>query len=116
MLLRPPSLQGAVAARLTLARSLSSSSRRLYAQPTSNSTESVNSQSRAVLAEDVNPYKGQSALDKAVHLFFFTEIIRGVPCSQFRVPVLLNANTSHNRHVDRFGTVLPPSIHNHVSI
>ena len=28
---------------------------------------------------EVNPYKnGPSALDKAVHLFFFTEIIRGV--------------------------------------
>jgi NADH dehydrogenase (ubiquinone) Fe-S protein 8 len=28
--------------------------------------------------KDVNPYKGgPSAIDKAVHLFFFTEIIRG---------------------------------------
>lgn len=29
--------------------------------------------------KDIDPYKdGQSAIDKAVHLFFFTEIIRGM--------------------------------------
>ena len=79
MLLRPMPMQGTVVARLALTRSLSSSPRRLYAQPTSTPSETVDSQAKAVLAEDVNPYKGQSALDKAVHLFFFTEIIRGAP-------------------------------------
>ncbi len=29
---------------------------------------------------EVNPYRnGPSAIDKAVHLFFFTEILRGIP-------------------------------------
>lgn len=77
MLLRPTPLQGAAAVRLILARPLSSSPRRQYAQPAPNPTNTVDEQARAVLAEGVNPYKGQSALDKAVHLFFFTEIIRG---------------------------------------
>lgn len=77
MLFRPIPMQGAAAARLTFTRSLSSSSRRLYAQPTSNPTEKLNYQPKPSLVQDVNPYKGQSALDKAVHLFFFTEIIRG---------------------------------------
>ena len=38
---------------------------------------------------ELNPYRnGPSALDKAVHLFFFTEIIRGM--SQLESPLLIN--------------------------
>jgi hypothetical protein len=40
--------------------------------------------------KDLNPYKdGPSALDKAAHLFFFTEIVRGAPFSAVRCLLIL---------------------------
>jgi hypothetical protein len=73
----------------------------------------------ALTAEDepgkyVNPYAGgQSAIDKAVHLFFFTEILRGANIVMAYVsskPIVIY------RHVDCAGEFLPTAIHNHVSI
>lgn len=46
----------------------------------------------------VNPYKGgPSAIDKAVHLFFFTEIIRGGSC----LAMCSGRRVQCRRHVDR---------------
>ena len=61
----------------------------------------------------VNPYKGkQGAVDKAVHLFFFTEIIRGaLECSS-----LLREDLWLSRHVDCYGELLPGSVHYHVPL
>ncbi|KAI5117315.1 hypothetical protein M0805_000441 [Coniferiporia weirii] len=76
-ILRPAQPLGMVAARQLLVRSLSSSPRRLYAQHVSGHNH--NHPSGPVSSTDVNPYKnGKSAIDKAVHLFFFTEILRGM--------------------------------------
>ena len=90
---RPPvaSRKGSlIAARLLVqsqAQGFATSSRRLLAQPVSDhhnhhhhnhSKPSKPSQSSL----DVNPYaNSSSALDKAVHLFFFTEILRGMQCT-----------------------------------
>jgi hypothetical protein len=68
--------------------------------------------------EYVNPYeKGPSALEKAAHLFFFTEIVRG----SFMFTVQVSSSVSelapllhHPRNVASLGTVLPPPIHDHV--
>ncbi|THH05616.1 hypothetical protein EW145_g4667 [Phellinidium pouzarii] len=77
-LLRPTQPQGSVVVRQILMRSLSSSPRRLYAQHASGHNHAHPS-APASSNTDVNPYKdGQSAIDKAVHLFFFTEILRGM--------------------------------------
>jgi NADH dehydrogenase (ubiquinone) Fe-S protein 8 len=60
-------------ASLVAYRQFSSSPLRLHATPVGNNVPRATS-------NDLNPYKGgPSALEKAVHLFFFTEIIRG-PC------------------------------------
>ena len=65
--------------------------------------------------KDYDPYKdGPSAIDKAVHLFFFTEIIRG-ECHRPFLP-RKNPSRSGSRHVARVGAVLPSSIHYHVSV
>ena len=63
-----------------------------------------------------NPYAGgPSALEKAAHLFFFTEIIRG---TYYQPGVVAghktDAFTSTYRHVDCAGTILPASVHHHV--
>lgn len=63
--------------------------------------------------KDFNPYKdGPSAIDKAVHLFFFTEILRGSFNSHnFTVMMLMLLI----RDVDCPRTVLPATIYDHVS-
>lgn len=63
----------------------------------------------------VNPYEGgPSALEKAAHLFFFTEIVRGAfTLSHMLFPPYLNGHCP--RHVASLGTILPSPIHNHVS-
>lgn len=77
LLFRPAQLQGSVAARQTILRALSTSPRRLLAQHTSGHNHA--SPAPPSSNTDVNPYKGgPSAIDKAVHLFFFTEILRGL--------------------------------------
>lgn len=76
---------GVLAAMNLLAqnRGLSTSQRRLLAQPLPDNHHHHNHQHSAPSSSqssisDINPYKdGPSALDKAVHLFFFTEILRG---------------------------------------
>lgn len=59
---------------------------------------------------EVDPYKdGPSALDKAVHIFFFTEIVRGmVPVSLFCYEV------EHFRHVGCTRELFPTSVYDHV--
>ena len=67
----------------------------------------------------VNPYEGgPSALEKAAHIFFFTEIVRG--SFVFTVCVLSSvselAPPPHRpRNVASLGTVLPSPIYDHVS-
>ena len=57
-------------------RPLSTSTIKLFAQPTDTRTGYAHAPPST---SDHNPYKaGPSAIDKAVHLFFFTEIVRGV--------------------------------------
>ncbi|PFH51301.1 hypothetical protein AMATHDRAFT_75029 [Amanita thiersii Skay4041] len=66
---RPPSLHASFQARRLLS---SSTSYRAQPSPHHHSAAVTN-------AKDIDPYKdGPSALDKAVHIFFFTEIIRGM--------------------------------------
>ncbi len=66
------------------------------------------------VGKDYDPYKdGPSAIDKAVHLFFFTEIIRGPYAHACSVKQFLNLAT---RHVDSHGTVLPATVHYHVPL
>jgi len=82
---------------LTAYRLLSTTSRRSHAEPINvkheepyhghrlepvalrspSGTATLNAENEP--GEDVNPYKGgQSAIDKAVHMFFFTEILRAM--------------------------------------
>ncbi len=64
--------------------------------------------------KDYDPYKdGPSAIDKAVHLFFFTEIIRGV-CKMQKLSPTAEQLSSGVRHVAGVGAVLPPPVHYHV--
>jgi len=77
LLLRPVPTQSFAAAvlRQSSLRSLSTSPPRLLAQPAHDHQPIP----KPTAATDVNPYKGgPSAIDKAVHLFFFTEILRGM--------------------------------------
>lgn len=62
---------------------------------------------------ELNPYRnGPSALDKAVHLFFFTEIIRGAfePLTASRILIFLS------RHVDCGRELLQTALHNYVPV
>lgn len=44
-------------------------------------------------ADEIDPYKGgPGALEKAVHLFFFTEILRGMLSFQYAVVLLTSPN------------------------
>jgi NADH dehydrogenase (ubiquinone) Fe-S protein 8 len=64
---------------LSVYRSFASSSSRLRATPVQDQ-KIVEQQpyKHSAVSDPEDPYKGgQSAIDKAVHLFFFTEIIRG---------------------------------------
>ncbi|KLO15912.1 NADH-quinone oxidoreductase [Schizopora paradoxa] len=63
-----------------LLRSFSTSPRRLLAQPSSSHDHAHHHNPPTPFKDTyVNPYKnGPSAIDKAVHLFFFTEILRGM--------------------------------------
>lgn len=106
-------------------RHLSTSRRTLQAQPAHNHSHDSSKSPRLgtgiYSAKDeqgkyVNPYEGgPSALEKAAHLFFFTEIARGWFIAT-TVPVLSPPylNIPHPRHVAGLGTVLPSPIHNHV--
>jgi hypothetical protein len=66
-----------------LAHRLLSTSTRTHAEHTHSSASTGNrghTHAASVGGSDVNPYKdGPSSIDKAVHLFFFTEILRGMP-------------------------------------
>ena len=105
-------------------RHLSTTRRALQAQPSHKSSDdSVKSprlgtgvySARDEPGKYVNPYEGgQSALEKAAHLFFFTEIVRGA----FTLPPMLfppYLNGHCPRHVASLGTIFPSPIHNHVS-
>lgn len=77
--------QAQLSSRQTLLvyRTFASSSARLQATPVEDRkiVKPVDQQPYAhtAVSDPEDPYKGgQSAIDKAVHLFFFTEIIRGV--------------------------------------
>lgn len=60
-----------------------------------------------------DPYRrGPSAIDKAVHLFFFTEILRGIPAGYSKLFLSLNGS----RNVDRNGEFLPSTLYYHVSL
>jgi NADH dehydrogenase (ubiquinone) Fe-S protein 8 len=62
----------------------------------------------------VNPYKGgPSALDKAMQLFFFTEILRGA-CPNFTFRIFKLTLFHNARDVGRSGTVFQTTIHDHV--
>lgn len=128
---------------LQLARSISFSPFRRFAQPTTspdrlqsgpvktpnpaqtaNSTaENAGSQRNAspeqpaqlggIQFEDYS--KGPSALDKAAQLFFFTEILRGgCVSSERRRRILITFCLL--RYVDRSGAVLPTAVHDYVPI
>lgn len=108
-------------------RHFSTSRRSLQAQPahksSDDSTTHIQSQqlgtgvysARNEPGKYVNPYEGgPSALEKAAHLFFFTEIVRGAfTVLPMLFPPYLNDHCP--RHVASLRTVLPPPIHNHVS-
>jgi NADH dehydrogenase (ubiquinone) Fe-S protein 8 len=76
-------LSPATGTPLVAVRHLSTSRRTLQAQPTDNHNQSPRPGTNIYSARDepgkyVNPYEGgPSALEKASHLFFFTEIARG---------------------------------------
>lgn len=80
ILYRPTQLQGSVAARQALLRTFSTSPRRLLAQHAPGHNHAHHAGPASTTSNtNVNPYKGgPSAIDKAVHLFFFTEILRGM--------------------------------------
>ena len=64
---------------------------------------------------------GPSALDKAVHLFFFTEIIRGNYPAALSLPLCCAGELTYSlvhahRHVDRAGELFPPPVHHHVPV
>ena len=68
---------------LSVYRSFASSSSRLQATPVEEQKIVKPAEQRpykhTTVSDTEDPYKGgQSAIDKAVHLFFFTEIIRGL--------------------------------------
>jgi len=68
-------------ARTLPIRSFTTTPRRLQAEPVHDHHHPPRNphQAAAELKAEVNPYKGgQSAIDKAVHLLFFTEILRGM--------------------------------------
>ena len=76
--LRAPRLTP-MAAALSI-RSFATTPRRLQAEPVRDHQHPPRNphQAAAEFKADVNPYKGgPSAVDKAVHLLFFTEILRG---------------------------------------
>jgi hypothetical protein len=63
--------------------------------------------------DDENPYKdGPSAIDKAVHLFFFTEILRGNHDNADRGSLIIRSK----RHVDCHREFLSSTIHYQVSV
>jgi NADH dehydrogenase (ubiquinone) Fe-S protein 8 len=63
--------------------------------------------------KDIDPYRdGPSAIDKAVHLFFFTEIIRGARFGDNYFKLLHESL----RNVDRSGEFLQAALHNHVPV
>ena len=65
----------------------------------------------------VNPYKGgPSALEKAAHLFFFTEIVRGSSTIVAYVVSTVSENAIIPRHVAGLGAILSSTIHNHVPL
>jgi hypothetical protein len=105
-------------------RHLSTSRRTLQAQPVHNhnhdSASHVKSprlgtgvySARDEPGKYVNPYEGgPSALEKAAHLFFFTEIVRG----WFIMTTSFHISHSTTRHVASLGAIFPSPIHNHVS-
>jgi hypothetical protein len=99
-------------------RHFSTSRRTLQAQPAHKSSDDSRTGVHSARDEPgkyVNPYEGgQSALEKAAHLFFFTEIVRGAfTLSPMLFPRHLNGHFP--RHVASLGTILPSPIHNHVS-
>jgi NADH dehydrogenase (ubiquinone) Fe-S protein 8 len=60
-----------------------------------------------------DPYRrGPSAIDKAVHLFFFTEILRGIPVDSSKPFLSLNGS----RNVGCNGEFLPSALYYHVSL
>lgn len=70
--------------------------------------------------DPANPYQnGPSAIEKAVHMFFFTEIIRGgFVLHRHHLMIWSDSHrySAFLRNVDRFGAILPSSIYNHVSV
>lgn len=102
-------------------RHFSASRRTLQAQPASD--DSIKSQrlgtgvysARSEPGKYLNPYEGgPSALEKAAHLFFFTEIVRGAfTLLPMLFPPYLNGH--YPRHVASLGTILPSPIYDHVS-
>lgn len=61
----------------------------------------------------IDSYKdGPSAIDKAVHLFFFTEILRG----RLEVEMRVNSVINFHRNVDCHRELLQASLHHHVSV
>jgi hypothetical protein len=112
---------------ILVSRRLLSSSSRTHAEHTSdgglqsNLDEKVNrARARAHTtptydAHDltIDPYRnGPSAIDKAVHLFFFTEIIRGIPSVNSKGFLALNVI----RNVGCAGKLLPSSLYHHVPV
>jgi NADH dehydrogenase (ubiquinone) Fe-S protein 8 len=88
LLLSPPT--GTPSVSLVALRHFATSRRTLQAQPAQDSVNHVKSprlgtgvySARDEPDKYVNPYAGgPSALEKAAHLFFFTEIVRGSPMS-----------------------------------
>jgi hypothetical protein len=119
-----PQATGTASISLVSLRHISTSQRTSEAQPAHNhSHDSANHVRSPQLGTGiysapgkyVNPYAGgPSALEKAAHLFFFTEIVRG--SFNVAVYVVSDVPTHHDsRHVASPGTVLPSPIHNHVS-
>jgi NADH dehydrogenase (ubiquinone) Fe-S protein 8 len=117
---------------LTAYRLLSTTSRRSHAEPINvkheepyhghrlepvalrspSGTATLNAENEP--GEDVNPYKGgQSAIDEAVHMFFFTEILRG---ANVMVADAFDRADGVCSHVDCAGEFLPRALHDHVPV
>lgn len=112
---------------LVALRHFSTSRRTSQAQPAHDSANHVKSPQLGTGAYSaknepdkyVNPYEGgPSALEKAAHIFFFTEIVRGsLSATYFSLLSLkLVLPLRLPRDVASLGTVLPPPIHDHVSL
>lgn len=111
-----------LAARRLISTSTCSHAQHQHKQPLETLTSKINerhSHSAHLLPQEqdgagnaLDAYRhGPSALDKAVHLFFFTEIIRG---NSSVALLVAGISFCQSRHVDCARKLFPTAIHHHV--